>query len=147
MDCTLSRSIGGFVPRPVDGCVSAAIRAALAGRGKSPRSPQRLRHADAMPDRNPSRRHAARESTVAHVSSRDRNWMCMSANGQTVPYPPIRPIGTMAKESRRYRLTVRTEPSQGLNTGSIPVSATMFSITYGQCAGTRWHAQPARSHC
>src|ERR1700684_132092 len=27
----------------------------------------------------------------------------------------------------RYRLTVRTEPSQGLNTGSIPVSATMFS--------------------
>ena len=24
----------------------------------------------------------------------------------------------------RYRLTVRTEPSQGLNTGSIPVSAT-----------------------
>ena len=25
---------------------------------------------------------------------------------------------------RRYRLTVRTEPSQGLNTGSIPVSAT-----------------------
>ena len=30
-------------------------------------------------------------------------------------------------ELRRYRLTVRTEPSQGLNTGSIPVSATMFS--------------------
>src|SRR5208282_5102726 len=27
----------------------------------------------------------------------------------------------------RYRLTVRTEPSQGLNTGSIPVSATKFS--------------------
>src|ERR1035438_8685231 len=25
----------------------------------------------------------------------------------------------------RYRLTVRTEPSQGLNTGSIPVSATI----------------------
>ena len=32
----------------------------------------------------------------------------------------------------RYRLTVRTEPSQGLNTGSIPVSATIFSITYRQ---------------
>ncbi len=31
---------------------------------------------------------------------------------------------------RRYRLTVRTEPSQGLNTGSIPVSATKESITY-----------------
>src|SRR5207249_4238516 len=30
----------------------------------------------------------------------------------------------MSKEPRRYRLTVRTEPSQGLNTGSIPVSAT-----------------------
>jgi hypothetical protein len=26
----------------------------------------------------------------------------------------------------RYRLTVRTEPSQGLNTGSIPVSATNY---------------------
>ena len=31
------------------------------------------------------------------------------------------------ESSWRYRLTVRTEPSQGLNTGSIPVSATMFS--------------------
>ena len=31
---------------------------------------------------------------------------------------------TLVKTSRRYRLTVRTEPSQGLNTGSIPVSAT-----------------------
>ena len=32
---------------------------------------------------------------------------------------------------RRYRLTVRTEPSQGLNTGSIPVSATnSFIINY-----------------
>jgi hypothetical protein len=30
---------------------------------------------------------------------------------------------------RRYRLTVRTEPSQGSNTGSIPVSATIVSIT------------------
>src|SRR6266567_1460267 len=30
----------------------------------------------------------------------------------------------------RYRLTVRTEPSQGLNTGSIPVSATTLSVTY-----------------
>lgn len=33
----------------------------------------------------------------------------------------------------RYRLTVRTEPSQGLNTGSIPVSATksnLFSLSY-----------------
>src|ERR1700681_2794757 len=28
----------------------------------------------------------------------------------------------------RYRLTVRTEPSQGLNTGSIPVSATKYFI-------------------
>ena len=28
------------------------------------------------------------------------------------------------KHPWRYRLTVRTEPSQGLNTGSIPVSAT-----------------------
>lgn len=37
----------------------------------------------------------------------------------------------MAREFRRYRLTVRTEPSQGLNTGSIPVSATNSSITYG----------------
>ena len=26
----------------------------------------------------------------------------------------------------RYRLTVRTEPSQGSNTGSIPVSATNY---------------------
>jgi hypothetical protein len=32
---------------------------------------------------------------------------------------------------RRYRLTVRTEPSQGLNTGSIPVSATKpFKINH-----------------
>ena len=40
------------------------------------------------------------------------------------------PIGQLARWQsgtlvvRRYRLTVRTEPSQGLNTGSIPVSAT-----------------------
>ena len=27
----------------------------------------------------------------------------------------------------RYRLTVRTEPSQGLNRGSIPLSATKFT--------------------
>jgi hypothetical protein len=32
--------------------------------------------------------------------------------------------GNLNGEIRRYRLTVRTEPSQGLNTGSIPVSAT-----------------------
>ncbi len=33
----------------------------------------------------------------------------------------------------RYRLTVRTEPSQGLNTGSIPVSATKpFKINHLQ---------------
>ena len=29
------------------------------------------------------------------------------------------------RRSWRYRLMVRTEPSQGLNTGSIPVSATI----------------------
>ena len=39
----------------------------------------------------------------------------------------------------RYRLTVRTEPSQGLNTGSIPVSATMFPITYGRRGHRRSH--------
>jgi hypothetical protein len=45
----------------------------------------------------------------------------------------------------RYRLTVRTEPSQGLNTGSIPVSATNSSYTYGLCAVTRCDAQrPSR---
>jgi hypothetical protein len=33
--------------------------------------------------------------------------------------------------SWRYRLTVRTEPSQGLNTGSTPVSATnLIKINY-----------------
>jgi hypothetical protein len=41
---------------------------------------------------------------------------------------------------RRYRLTVRTEPSQGLNTGSIPVSATTFSIIYRDLATTGDHA-------
>src|ERR1035441_6834791 len=41
---------------------------------------------------------------------------------------------------------VRTEPSQGLNTGSTPVSATKFSIAYRQCAHTRSHALwPSRS--
>src|SRR5712664_1698365 len=43
----------------------------------------------------------------------------------------------MTKDPWRYRLTVRTEPSQGLNTGSIPVSATNSSITYGWRAATR----------
>ena len=33
----------------------------------------------------------------------------------------------------RYRLTVRTEPSQGLNRGSIPLSATMILVTYSVC--------------
>jgi hypothetical protein len=48
----------------------------------------------------------------------------------------------------RYRLTVRTEPSQGLNTGSIPVSATNSSITYGQRAATRSHQKRASMiHC
>ena len=37
-------------------------------------------------------------------------------------------IARMTKDQRRYRLTVRTEPSQGLNTGSIPVSATNITI-------------------
>ncbi len=32
--------------------------------------------------------------------------------------------------NRRYRLTVRTEPSQGSNTGSIPVSATKNPPSY-----------------
>src|SRR5260370_10962809 len=37
------------------------------------------------------------------------------------------------KVAWRYRLTVRTEPSQGLNTGSTPVSATKsFNIIYLQ---------------
>jgi hypothetical protein len=46
---------------------------------------------------------------------------------------------------RRYRLTVRTEPSQGLNTGSIPVSATNSSYTYGQRVMTGHDAQrPSR---
>ena len=49
----------------------------------------------------------------------------------------------MMNGPRRYRLTVRTEPSQGLNTGSIPVSATNSSITYGQCAVTRCDPQRA----
>ena len=31
---------------------------------------------------------------------------------------------TLENSRRRVRLTVRTEPSQGLNTGSIPVRAT-----------------------
>ena len=44
----------------------------------------------------------------------------------------------METHPRRYRLTVRTEPSQGLNTGSIPVSATIKSITYRQCARARF---------
>src|SRR5258705_3274667 len=39
----------------------------------------------------------------------------------------------------RYRLTVRTEPSQGLNTGSIPVSATNSSYTYRHRAATLCH--------
>jgi hypothetical protein len=44
---------------------------------------------------------------------------------QAMPlYPSSHAIATMATEPRRYRLTVRTEPSQGLNQGSIPVSAT-----------------------
>src|SRR5713226_5697830 len=56
------------------------------------------------------------------------------------PFEPQEEIGPRAKplggscggtieEVRlwRYRLTVRTEPSQGSNTGSIPVSATKFS--------------------
>ena len=42
-------------------------------------------------------------------------------------------------DPRRYRLTVRTEPSQGLNTGSIPVSATMFSTPYRDCGHTGSH--------
>src|SRR5580692_9089085 len=51
----------------------------------------------------------------------------------------------------RYRLTVRTEPSQGLNTGSIPVSATNSSITYRHCGiyandgGTPWHELISRT--
>jgi hypothetical protein len=52
--------------------------------------------------------------------------------------------------NRRYRLTVRTEPSQGSNTGSIPVSATKsnkLKITaprpnsnpvLGECIRERW---------
>ena len=50
-----------------------------------------------------------------------------SAGNRRRPYPAGRAIATMSGEGRRYRLTVRTEPSQGSNTGSIPVSATMFS--------------------
>ena len=34
------------------------------------------------------------------------------------------------KTDRRVRLTVRTEPSQGLNTGSIPVRATKHQPMY-----------------
>src|SRR5271154_6119578 len=34
------------------------------------------------------------------------------------------------ERSWRYRLTVRTEPSQGLNTGSIPVSATNLTVLF-----------------
>src|SRR5207244_11634335 len=50
-----------------------------------------------------------------------------------------RAIATMAKDLRRYRLTVRTEPSQGLNTGSIPLSATKhFKINHLQ----NWRTEP-----
>ena len=37
----------------------------------------------------------------------------------------------------RYRLTVRTEPSQGLNTGSIPVSATKLSFFFNSLHGRK----------
>ena len=42
----------------------------------------------------------------------------------------LRSFGILKAHPWRYRLTVRTEPSQGLNTGSIPVSATILSIVY-----------------
>ena len=48
---------------------------------------------------------------------------------------------------RRYRLTVRTEPSQGLNTGSIPVSATNslnISRLQNGCTGLALHTDPKR---
>jgi hypothetical protein len=38
---------------------------------------------------------------------------------------------------------VRTEPSQGLNTGSTPVSATSFSITLKDFAVTRFNTLQA----
>jgi hypothetical protein len=50
-------------------------------------------------------------------------------------------IGSLVFPSKfwRYRLTVRTEPSQGLNTRSIPVSATeSFIIRYLQTERPRY---------
>jgi hypothetical protein len=52
-------------------------------------------------------------------------------------------IDRIMKSSWRYRLTVRTEPSQGLNTGSIPVSATnYFRIIYLE-AGVQAFCRPS----
>ena len=73
--------------------------------------------ADGHPQRRPSRPAGALVARVGAV--RCRAGLQHAGSGARITQ-----VATIFEDAWRYRLTVRTEPSQGLNTGSIPVSAT-----------------------